>query len=117
MVIDNFRGIKMATLLNLLNQQLLDKSTEEQTERLDVELDTTQPSQPKLKLKQQSWAEGVGWFTQKTITLELEEAQTLLQNLEQAIIGGKIARSRPHSKESKLLETNNIIPFPVPHSR
>ncbi len=64
-------------------------------ERVSVELDNSNLQEPKLKLRQQSWAEGVGWFTQKTVIVGLEQASTLSNDLQQAIISAKLLRSQP----------------------
>ncbi len=70
------------------------------SEQIQVELDTTNLQEPKLKLRQQSWAEGMGWFTQKTITLDAEQAVTLTYDLEQALISAKLAASQAHHSPS-----------------
>ncbi len=83
---------------------------EQPSQRFEVEVDQNNSS---LKLTQQSWAEGMGWFTQKTMTICPEDAPALIQQLQQALIATKLNRStiqprlsspKPASDKGKILE-------------
>jgi hypothetical protein len=86
-------------------------------ERIEVELDETNQLDLKLKLRQQSWAEGMGWFTQKTVAINPEDVPELLRQLEQAQVNVKLTRSqahhRPSTPEPEAPAETKIIKFPV----
>jgi hypothetical protein len=65
-------------------QEMEDFATNEH-ERVLVELDNADELTPQLKLLQQHWASGVGWFTQKTIVLPLTQAWELREQLDQTL--------------------------------
>lgn len=90
----------MESLRNFYNE-----NEQGQQSRVTVEVDKSNPAEPGLKLRQESWAEGLGWFTQKTIAVSLEEAPALLNDLQRTINNAKLARSqhRPNT-EAKILQ-------------
>lgn len=106
----------MATL-NYFSDDAQASKHERIVERMSVEVDDSNPQEPKLKLRQQSWAEGMGWFTQKTITLGLEEACDLVEQLEQTTRLAKMRRSQPLQPKTQPQPFANksakIITFPV----
>jgi hypothetical protein len=99
--------------------QFADSKGIEQSERVQVELEVSELLHPKVKLRQQTWSEDLGWLTQKTLTLELEQAQSLLHDLEQSLKWGKAHRSQAQKQANQPLaleysETeveSKIIPF------
>lgn len=94
----------MATLHNFSGQ----RSTETNPNRqIDVELDDSNPSELKLRLRQQSWAEGMGWFTQKTIIIDPEEVPALIRQLEEARINIKLTSTQSQQSQPK------ATPYPV----
>jgi hypothetical protein len=104
--------------------KIADSKGFEQNKRLQVELEVENPLEPKIKVRQQTWSEDLGWLTQKTLSLELDQAQTLLLALEQSLKWGKVNRSNAQKQISRSPETgveqstleNKIIPFPVKKS-
>lgn len=109
----------MATLRDFSGRehaQIIDKPGQP-GERIEVELDDTNQLDLKLKLRQQSWAEGMGWFTQKTVTINPEDVPELLRQLEQAQVSVKLIRSqahqRPNTPEAEIPAETKIIKFPV----
>lgn len=69
---------------------LQNESNPADSNRISVEVDNSDPNGVKLKLKQQSWADNVGWFTQKTITFSPDQACALLRELEQATANAQV---------------------------
>ncbi len=91
-------------------------------ERLIVELesDYNSPSgeTPKVKICFQKWANGIGWFNQKSLYLTLEQAAYLNQEIEQTAVNHKMKSSQsrpiPAAKRSgKTPGDSAIIPFPA----
>lgn len=103
------------------NPNLTGSELEQPNQRLLLELETPEQPEAKIKLRQQNRADGVGWFTQKTITLELAEAETLVSELESALVSAKLARSQLHHHktaprpevEESLSEEAKVIKFPA----
>jgi hypothetical protein len=98
--------------------KFIENQNDEPTGRVQVELDSSAPLEPKVKVRQQTWSEDLGWLTQKTLTLELEQAQDLMRELNQAINWGKAKRSQAYRQpdlppENQPEPENKIIAFPV----
>ena len=94
-------------------------------ERLIVELDSDYNSgtgeTPKIKVCLQKWANGIGWFNQKSMHLTLEQAAYLKQEIEQAAAHHKMksSQSRPaitSKRNEQVSGVNPIIPFPAGRS-
>ncbi len=83
--------------------------------RLDVELDQTDPLRPTVRLRQQSWAPGMGWFTQKTISLEAAHLPGLLYQMENALAETKLLRSSLHHETTAPTSSarREVIRFPI----
>lgn len=94
---------------------LRDFSTSEPPgKRVEVEIDQTNPAEMKLKLREQSWAEGLGWFTQKSLTIDPAQAQNLIRDLQQALDEAKMRQSQAHHQPPVAPEqpTEKVIEFP-----
>lgn len=90
------------------------KAVAHATERIEIETDQSNPLEPALKLRQQSWAEGMGWFTQKTIRLGLDEAIEMLDDLEHNIVRAKMTRSQAHHRPAQAPgSAATVLQFPV----
>lgn len=101
-------------------------------ERLIVELDSDYNSltceSPKVKICFQKWANGIGWFNQKSLYLTLEQATYLKKEIEQTAVNLKMKNSQAHPSHSTqqhqdrknlpLTENaNNVIQFPAGKSK
>lgn len=73
----------------------------QQTERF-----TVTPEQNKLRVEQQTWAAGMGWFTQKSMLLSEEQAHTLVRELQQGLNLAKMLRTAPN----RPVETTESVP-------
>ena len=62
----------------------------------------------RVELRDLMWANGIGWYRQKTLALEADAAEALLKSLGQA-------RRRLVPRDAAP-ERGNVIPFPVPRS-
>ena len=89
-------------------------------ERLIVELDSDYNSgeNPKVKVCFQKWANGIGWFNQKSLYLTLEQAVYLNKEIEQVTVNHKMksSQSRLTPMAKRPGETSGesaIIPFPT----
>jgi hypothetical protein len=91
-------------------------------ERLIIEVDSDYNSKageaPKVRVCLQKWANGIGWFNQKSLYLTLEQATYLKKEIEQATANHKMksSQSRPAnpSKRNENAPGNHaIIPFPA----
>lgn len=113
----------MASLNNISDTTLPTSANQPkpaQTERINLELDDSNPQAPKIKMRQQSWSEGVGWFTQKTIALTIEQAVSLMPDLEHTLVSAKLAQSQTHhqspnppAKTALPENTAKLIEFPM----
>jgi hypothetical protein len=56
----------------------------EENERLLVVLTQTEAGRSQIVLRQQSWAEGIGWYDQKSLELDPHQLRQL-----KAVLGGK----------------------------
>jgi hypothetical protein len=85
----------------------------EQSERFLVEVDEN----GSLKLRQQSFARGIGWYNQKSLNLTEEEALALIGELQNGVANAKMQRtSRRNSSlsENSLSETSHPTPLAFP---
>lgn len=79
------------------------------TSRLDVSLQTDSQGRKTVELRRLSWGDGVGWYGQQTLCLDLKETACLLHALKQTRLAWQ---DRPMSNPRK------VIPFPLsPMSR
>jgi hypothetical protein len=91
-------------------------------ERLLVELESDYNSNtgetPKVRVCLQKWANGIGWFNQKSFHLTLEQAAFLKKEIDQTTANHKMKSSQsrpantPKPAESKPCRST-VIPFPV----
>jgi hypothetical protein len=67
--------------------------------------------QPWFRLEQRHWAEGIGWYTQKTILLDAAQARQLQQLLaaHTAALESRFAQHAPPSPERD--DRGRVIPF------
>lgn len=74
------------------------------TSCLEVALKTDPEGRRTLELRRLLWGEGVGWYSQQTLSLETEEAEQLLHGLRRGrrSWGGQFATSG-----------EKVIPFPL----
>ncbi len=87
-------------------------------EQVLVDLEGSQLAHPHLKLRYQSWSEGLGWITQKTITVKLEDGPGLILALKDAVANGLMISTQPSARISaktngKKEAPSKIVPFPV----
>lgn len=91
-------------------------------ERLLIEIDSDYNSNtgetPKVRVVLQKWANGIGWFNQKSLFLTLEQAAYLKQEIEQTTANHKMksSQSRPVNASKRIVNgsgENAIIPFPA----
>jgi hypothetical protein len=91
-------------------------------ERLIIEVDSDYNSNagenPKVRVCLQKWANGIGWFNQKSLHLTLEQATYLKQEIEQATANHKMksSQSRPVNtpkRNENASGKHGIIPFPA----
>ena len=68
-----------------------------ENDRLQIVLRTHFSSGEPLQLRQQTWGEGVGWYTQSTISLTSEQAAALRNSL-----GGAPSRMRPENPNLRI---------------
>lgn len=73
------------------NDHSLGNGQPTETERFTV----TPDGPDKLKVQQQTWAAGMGWFTQKSMVLGEEQALALLRELEYGLNMAKMLRTAP----------------------
>jgi hypothetical protein len=74
-------------------------------ERFLVEVDEN----GSLKLRQQSFAPGIGWYNQKSLNLTEEQALALIQELQNGVANAKMQRT---SRRSNPLPENEPLAFP-----
>ena len=64
----------------------------------------------RFQLEQRHWAEGIGWYTQKTITLDAPQARRLQQLL--AVQSPQISRGlTPRSRPAPPEDRGRVLPF------
>jgi hypothetical protein len=122
----------MSELLQQFNH-FSDGGSEKQNERISLELDNSS-DQPRMKIRQERYADGMGWIIQKTITLELAQAEKLLSDLQAQVTNSRmlisdtrrlsrkengknsgklleLPRNRPSRAKSGESEPGEILPF------
>ncbi|MBN9392903.1 MAG: hypothetical protein J0I20_33035 [Chloroflexi bacterium] len=91
-------------------------------ERLIVEVDSDYNSNtgetPKVRVCLQKWANGIGWFNQKSLHLTLEQAAYLKEEIEQATANHKMKSSQsrsvnPSKRDENASGNHAVIPFPA----
>ncbi|MBX3151868.1 hypothetical protein KF728_17050 [Candidatus Obscuribacterales bacterium] len=87
---------------------LAELSDDSQTERIELVL-LNDASGSRVCLKQQSWASGIGWFTQSSVTMSPRQVKQL-----QRALGLVPSASRQGVSSSRELELDapTVIPFP-----
>jgi hypothetical protein len=94
--------------INSNDQANLNES--EQSERFLVEVDEN----GSLKLRQQSFARGIGWYNQKSLNLTEEQALALIGELQNGVANAKMQRtSRRTSAQPENSDAQTPLPFPV----
>lgn len=79
-----------------------------QSERFVVEVDEN----GSLKLRQQSFAPGIGWYNQKTLNLSEAQALSLIGELQNGVANAKMQRtSHPHASQPENAATEPLA-FP-----
>ena len=84
-------------------QQKVLARLEGKNEQEKIEVIATEEGAPFLEIRSLRWGRGVGWYVQKTITLNADQAKTLMHALRRSVAMG--ARKSGKGK---------VIPFPSP---
>lgn len=99
------------------------ETPDEGQERLIVEMDSDYNSNagdtPKVKVCLQKWANGIGWYNQKSLFLTLEQAGNLKQEIERTTVNHKMlsSRSRLASAPRRPGKSGDNAPIPFPAGR
>ena len=75
---------------------------EGENEEEKIEVIATEEGGPFLEIRSLRWGRGVGWYVQKTITLDAVQAQMLMHTLRRSVALG-----------AKKTGKGNVIPFPA----
>ncbi len=81
-----------------------------ETERIAVVLCPSGEEGSRLELRQQSYSEGIGWFTQSTVRLEPSQVADLRSGLGMASAGSSAATRRALPREYATVKSSNWQP-------
>ena len=77
-------------------------------ERVEVFIEQAEGSEARIALRYSTWAEGLGWCSQKTIRIDLEQ----LDDLHRALTAARHRVKRNRADEGEVSESARVIEFP-----